>query len=82
MEILKLKDLVTEVNFSVRLMSILEIVEMFTELQIKRNCSSEELRRKTIKNNEQNLSCSYKTIRNFLIYLQLEILEVEEREVE
>lgn len=82
MEILNLKDLVTEVNFSVRLMSILEIVEKFTELQIKRNCSSEELRRKTIKNNEQNLSCSYKTIRNILLYLQLEILEVEEREVE
>ena len=52
MEILKLKSLITEINFSGSLMSILEIVETFAELRSKEIIQYEELRIKTIKNNE------------------------------
>lgn len=70
MGILTLKKSITEIHSNRRLMSIFEIVEVFSELQSKEIIQSEELRRKIIKNNEQNLNCSYGTIGNILIYVQ------------
>lgn len=72
MEILKLKVSLTEINVSGSLMSVLEIVEVLVNFRSKEIVQSEELRRKTIKNNEQNLNCSYETIGNILICVQLE----------